>query len=81
MKLMKVFDAPYEPTEVWDAWCHYNDGMGVRGYTCLSVDEDLRDGYPDYEVEEGPWPCKVIYDWLIANGAEHGETVLVEYDW
>ena len=69
---MKVFDAPYEPTEVWKVWCNYNDGMGVRGYTNLCVDDDLllEDGY-----------YAPLYNWLIANGAEHGETVLVEYDW
>lgn len=81
MKLMKVFDAPYEPTEVWEAWSSYNVDGNQRGYVTVWIDEELRDGYPDYEVEEGPWPYKVIYDWLIANGAVHGETVLVEYDW
>lgn len=70
MKLMKVFDAPYEPKEVRKAWYHYND-LSMRGYISICVDDDLlsENGY-----------YAPLYNWLIANGAEHGETVLVEYN-
>ena len=70
MRMMKVFDAPYEPKEVWDNWVLYNDGDGNRGFIQVWVDSELTEN--GYEI---------LYNWLTANGAEHGETVLIEYDW
>lgn len=81
MKMMKVFEWP-DTDIVSDAWQLYNECGSNRGYVTMWVDEQLQKGDLDWdETTEGPWLYGAIYDWLIANGAEHGETVLVNYDW
>ena len=77
MEMMKVFEAPYEPTEVWNAWCNYCEDRGRR-YIMVWVD-DLRYDESSDILQDGPWTP--IYNWLISEGAENGETVLVNYDW
>jgi hypothetical protein len=67
---MKVFDS----SELGDDWLDLymeHDSEPTRGYNTVWLDNAMRMCAHGSE----------IYDRLIAAGAVHGETVLVEWDW
>ena len=68
MKMMKTFD--YNDMQpVWDAWTEYVMEYDNRGYIYINVDIELKE------------TALELYSYFTASGVEHGEDILVEYDW
>lgn len=67
MIMMKVFDCQEMPDEVRSEFF---------GWACAA-----NDCYVAVTVEFEEWCPKMIVSWLLANGAEESETVLIEHWW
>lgn len=82
-KIMKVFDSqlnPGMPKKVKDAFfdCYMDEQMSNDSFVEWTIQQDgLTSEFKDEVIKNH----KLVNDWLIANGAENGEKVLIKYWW
>ena len=76
MKLMKTFDMDGMPEDIQRIWVEEACENGNRGYLSFWVEEDMLEDGGDSRFHLAP-----LANWLIEQGAELNEHILVEYDW
>lgn len=77
MKMMKTFDMYEMPADIQRIWIEEACEYGNRGYLNFWVEEDMLEE-PDEDSRSHLAP---LANWLLEQGAELNEHILVEYDW
>lgn len=81
MKLTKTFDMSDMPPNIQSIWTDWAMDYGNRGYVSVAVDDDMRFEFDFMANEYVTSKYAPLADWLIEQGAEEDEHILVEYDW
>jgi hypothetical protein len=76
MKMMKVFEMSSMPDDIKAIWTDYVCMAGDRGYLSFWIEGDMLE-----EGEENRFFLAPLANWLIEQGAELDEHILVEFDW
>jgi hypothetical protein len=76
MKMMKTFDMSDMPSDIEAIWNEYACENGKRGYLSFWVEDDMFENGEDNRFFLLP-----LANWLIEQGAEIDEHILVEFDW
>ena len=81
MKLMKTFEMSDMPEDIQDIWTDWVMDYGSRGYISVWVTDDMRFEFDFMVNEYVTSKYAPLAAWLIEQGAEENEHILVEYDW
>ena len=77
MKFMKTFERHEMSKNIKAIWDDYACDNGNRGYISVWVNDEMRLNWEDGTASK----YAPLAGWLIEQGAEEDEHILVEYDW